>query len=82
MNETEKEVCIIRVEMDEAIRPHFAPELEDTVKQAWGYLTPWFTARHGVRSGEITLNGGAVRFSWEYTFERGEHRQHSPAKDD
>jgi len=62
----DKEVCIIRVEMDEDIRPYFAPELEDTVKQAWGYLTPWFTRRHGVRNGEISLNDGAVKFTWEY----------------
>lgn len=63
---SEKETCVIRIEMNEAIRPEFSPELEDTVKQAWGHLAPWFTRRHGVREGEIILNGGAVKFSWKY----------------
>lgn len=60
------EFCLIRVEMDESIAPHFSPDLEDVVKRVWGHMTPWFTYRHGVRNGEISLNDGSVKISWNY----------------
>jgi hypothetical protein len=44
---------------------------ETIVKDTWGRLVPWFTERHGVRSGKIEIgdgeNGGhSVTFEWKY----------------
>lgn len=58
--ETEVNITIrIRDTMD-----HFSEE--DVVKSIWPYCTPFFTRRHGVNSGKIILENGAIELDWEY----------------
>lgn len=61
-----KEVCTIKIKVSDDYDREFGPELEDVVKNAWGYLTPWFTRRHGLRNGMISLERGAVTIEWTY----------------
>lgn len=61
------DVCTIRIEVEpDYERGCLGYSIEDVVKNSWGYLVPWFTARHGVHSGEIVLNDGEARVSWHY----------------
>ena len=39
---------------------------EDIVKQNWPYLVPFLTRRHGVNTGEINLEDGAIIITWSY----------------
>jgi hypothetical protein len=44
---------------------------ETIVKTAWTRLVPWFTERHGVRSGQLQIGDGEsdghnVTFKWTY----------------
>lgn len=40
---------------------------EDIVKSLWPHLVPFMTRRHGVSTGKIELEGGAIVISWEYS---------------
>jgi hypothetical protein len=57
------EVCTITVTIRDKL-DHF--QEEDIVKNIWPYMTPWFTRRHGVSNGKITLSDGAVEVGWKY----------------
>lgn len=56
------EKCTITI--DEP-RSDFSFSEEDTVKQIWPYMLPWFTRRHGTETGKITLNDN-VTVEWRY----------------
>lgn len=58
------ERCTITVTIEEP-RSDISFSEEDTVKQIWPYMLPWFTKRHGVTSGKITLNDN-VHVEWQY----------------
>lgn len=60
------EKCIIEISISEDHDRELGYELEDVVKNAWGYMVPFFTRRHGVKNGEIKLCDGKVSISWEY----------------
>ena|SRR6185312_2484345 len=55
---------------------------EDWVKQIWPYLLPWFTKRHGVEKGRISLEDDAVVVEWRYENNTAENlrdlMQHQP----
>lgn len=57
------ETCTIKITMRDFL-DNFREE--DIVKQIWPYMAPWFTRRHGVNSGCITLEGGSVQVDWKY----------------
>lgn len=57
------ETCTIVITMNDYLDNY---REEDIVKNLWGYLYPWFTRRQGVERGEVSLNDGAVKVSWEY----------------
>lgn len=67
-----KEICTIRIILADDYDREFGPELEDVVKNAWGYMTPWFTRRHGIRNGSIRLQDDAVTIEWSYDVEGDE----------
>lgn len=58
------EKCTITITIDEP-RSDISFSEEDAVKQIWPYMLPWFTRRHGVQSGKITLNNN-VSVDWQY----------------
>lgn len=57
------ERCVITIDV-EARSDNYREE--DWVKNIWSYMIPFFTKRHGVRKGEISLEDGSVRITWEY----------------
>ena len=58
------ERCTIIITVDETLgAPSFREE--DIVKQAWQYMVPFFTKRHGVSAGKITLNDN-IHIEWKY----------------
>ena len=57
------ETCTIVVTMRDQLDNY---REEDIVKNLWGYLYPWFTRRHGVENGKVTLGDGAVEVTWAY----------------
>jgi hypothetical protein len=62
------QVCQITITADDDYeRGCVGFDFEDVVKNCWGFMVPWFTSRHGVRSGHIALNDGEVQIEWRYT---------------
>jgi hypothetical protein len=57
------ETCTIKITMSDKL-DHFHEE--DIVKDMWPYITPWFTARRGVRNGRIILEDGTIIIDWKY----------------
>lgn len=62
-----KEMCTITIRVTNDYDRDWGYDLEDVVKNAWGYMTPWFTRRHGVPNGKILLADEKVEISWSYT---------------
>jgi hypothetical protein len=60
------ETCTITVTITEDYDRCYGYDLENVVKNAWGSMVPFYTARHGVRRGSISLNEGVVTIEWSY----------------
>lgn len=61
-----KEKCTIEIQISDDYDRELGFELEDVVKNAWGHMVPWFTRRHGITNGVISLEDGAVTIKWLY----------------
>ena len=59
----EKETCTIKITVCDK-SDHYSEE--DWVKDIWHYMLPWFTRRHGIETGKIELENGAVVIEWKY----------------
>lgn len=57
------EICTIKITMRDKMDSY---REEDIVKDIWPYMTPWFTARRGIRTGKIILQEGAIEIEWKY----------------
>ncbi len=70
--------CDIRIVIRDDVESPWNFDAENTVKQVWMNMIPWFTNRHGVRSGRVTMNDGHGSLEWRYAnfdeddFEEGE----------
>jgi len=65
------ETCTIVIRMEENFHCESRFDPETIVKNVWGRLIPWFTERHGVRSGVMQVGDGetgghSVTFEWKY----------------
>ena len=65
------EICTVVIRMEENFECDSRFDPESIVKNAWMRLVPWFTERHGVRSGKIEVGDGesgghSVTFAWRY----------------
>jgi hypothetical protein len=61
------ETCTIVVTVTEDYDRCYGHDLEVVVKNAWTAMVPFYTARHGVRHGAISLNEGVVKIEWSYS---------------
>lgn len=57
-----REVCTITITCEDKNDSY---REEDVVKTYWPYMLPFFTRRHGVESGKMSLGSG-VEISWRY----------------
>lgn len=70
----DREICTITVCLSHDYNRELGFELEDAVKESWSRMVPWFTRRHGIKSGAIDLENGAVRITWRYEQENSDGR--------
>lgn len=66
------EVCTITITTTDHYDRDFGFDMEDCVKNAWVRMVPWFTNRHGIRQGSMSLNDGAVQIEWRYEYPQEE----------
>lgn len=65
------ETCTVTIRMEENFDCDSRFDPESIVKNAWNMLIPWFTERHGVRTGTMQIGDGnegghSVTFEWRY----------------
>jgi hypothetical protein len=65
------ETCTVIIRIEENFESNSRFDPETIVKNTWTCLVPWFTERHGVRSGSSQIGDGEddghkVTFEWKY----------------
>jgi hypothetical protein len=68
------ETCTIVIRMEENFDCDSRFDPETIVKHAWARMVPWFTERHGIRSGELSVGDGEtgghrITIEWKYETE-------------
>jgi hypothetical protein len=68
------ETCTVIIRMEENFDSNARFDPETIVKDAWGRMVPWFTERHGIRAGTLTVGDGEdaghqVSIQWKYETE-------------
>lgn len=65
------ETCTVTIRMEQNYDCESRFDPENIVKDSWQRMVPWFTERHGIRAGTLTVGDGdtgghRVSIEWKY----------------